>query len=137
MELRGALLPRLRQSWAQVGVTNPAVKPEPQLLWAVGFHTNAELQQCRGAAASPPRSAQKQEGISPPEHFSKAWSGSCCPGDTFCMCVLGARSEKHLPSKGRGWKKTVNISRWQQAKIYPSLARLSCRKAFRLDLKLF
>lgn len=56
---------------------------------------------------------------------------------THFVCMLGARSEKYLLSEGGGWKKTVHISKWGQAKFYLPLARLSCRKAFRLDLKLF
>lgn len=104
--------------------------------WVAWSHTNVELQQCHGAATSPPRPAQKQEEICPPEHFNKTWSGSCCPMTHF-VCMLGARSEKYLLSEGGGWKKTVHISRWGQAKFYLPLARLSCRKAFRLDLKLF
>lgn len=123
---------------AQFGVTNTAVTPEPELLT-----NNLVSHKCRAAAVSwcsyiPSQVCSKvRRRFLTPEHFNKAWSGSCCPDDTFCVFVFWARSEKYLPSKGGGWKKTVSVSRWEQAKIYLPLARPSCRKAFRLDLKLF
>lgn len=44
---RGAWLHRLRQSWAQAGVTNSALTPEPELL--VGSLVSHK---CRAAAVS-------------------------------------------------------------------------------------
>lgn len=53
------------------------------------------------------------------------------------LCVRWGWEARNVSAIRKGWKKMANISTWEQAKTYHPSTRLSCRKTFRLDLKLF